>query len=48
MKIFVTGAGGQLGHELVRAAQVAGHGVTASTHGDLDITKQPISGMHLP
>jgi dTDP-4-dehydrorhamnose reductase len=39
MKIFVTGAGGQLGHELVRVAHVAGHRVTASTHGDLDITK---------
>lgn len=39
MKIFVTGAGGQLGHELVRVAQEGGHSVTASTHGDLDITK---------
>lgn len=39
MKIFVTGAGGQLGHELVRVAQTAGHIVTASSRGDLDITE---------
>lgn len=39
MKIFVTGAGGQLGHELVRVAQTSGHIVTASLHGDLDITE---------
>ncbi len=38
MKIFVTGAGGQLGHELVRVAEESGHRVTASTHTDLDIT----------
>ena len=38
MKIFVTGAGGQLGNELVRVAQTSGHIVTASRHGDLDIT----------
>lgn len=39
MKIFVTGAGGQLGHELVRVAEEGGHSVTASTRDDLDITK---------
>lgn len=39
MKIFITGAGGQLGHELVHVARQAGHLVTASTHRDLDITK---------
>lgn len=39
MKIFVTGSGGQLGHELVRVAQGSGHRVTASTREDLDITR---------
>lgn len=39
MKIFVTGAGGQLGHELVAVAHKAGHHVIASAHDDLDITK---------
>ncbi|MHB1089682.1 MAG: dTDP-4-dehydrorhamnose reductase [Ilumatobacteraceae bacterium] len=39
MKIFITGAGGQLGHELVRVAEEDGHSVMASTHDDLDITK---------
>ena len=39
MKIFVTGSGGQLGRELVRVAQTSGHIVTASSHGDLDITE---------
>ncbi|MEO5973633.1 MAG: dTDP-4-dehydrorhamnose reductase [Ilumatobacteraceae bacterium] len=38
MKIFVTGAGGQLGHELVRVAQDNGHSVFATSHEDLDIT----------
>ncbi|MEK7410623.1 MAG: sugar nucleotide-binding protein, partial [Actinomycetota bacterium] len=39
MKIFITGAGGQLGRELVSFAQNAGHRVTASTHDVLDITQ---------
>lgn len=39
MKIFITGAGGQLGRELELFAQNAGHSVTASTHDDLDITQ---------
>ncbi|MFA5773870.1 MAG: dTDP-4-dehydrorhamnose reductase [Ilumatobacteraceae bacterium] len=38
MKFFITGADGQLGHELVRVSQAVGHDVTASTHGKLDIT----------
>jgi len=38
MKFFITGAGGQLGHELVRVAQGAGHVVTATDHQILDIT----------
>ena len=37
MKIFVTGAGGQLGHELVRVAQENGHVVTSTDHQSLDI-----------
>ena len=39
MKIFITGAGGQLGHELVRVAQISGHNVFASSRADLDITR---------
>lgn len=39
MNIFITGAGGQLGNELVRVGQETGHQVTASHHDDLDITK---------
>ncbi len=38
MKFFITGAGGQLGHELVRVAQDAGHAVTATDHQTLDVT----------
>ncbi|MFM7308433.1 MAG: sugar nucleotide-binding protein, partial [Actinomycetota bacterium] len=43
MKIVVTGAGGQLGHELVEAAsaqghQVRGHQVRGLTRADLDVT----------
>ena len=40
MKLFVTGAGGQLGHELVAAIRVAGHEVIATTHAQLDITDE--------
>ena len=40
MKLFVTGAGGQLGHELVLAIHEAGHEVVATTHAQLDITDQ--------
>ena len=32
MKLFVTGAGGQLGHELVAAIHAAGHEAIDTTH----------------
>ena len=38
MKFLVTGANGQLGHELVRAAVASGHEVVATSHETLDIT----------
>jgi dTDP-4-dehydrorhamnose reductase len=38
MKIVVTGAGGMLGHDVVRLAQAERHQVVALTHDDLDIT----------
>ncbi|MFM7047246.1 MAG: dTDP-4-dehydrorhamnose reductase [Actinomycetota bacterium] len=38
VKIVVTGAGGQLGHELVDAASAQGHDVRGLTRTDLDIT----------
>ena len=38
MKLLITGANGQLGHELVRATVVAGHEVVATSHETLDIT----------
>jgi dTDP-4-dehydrorhamnose reductase len=40
MKLFVTGAGGQLGHELVSAIRASGHEVIAATHAQLDITDE--------
>ena len=40
MRIFVTGANGQLGHELVRCVAAAGHTPIASTHESLDITNE--------
>jgi dTDP-4-dehydrorhamnose reductase len=40
MKLFVTGAGGQLGHELVDAIRAAGHEAIATTHAQLDITDE--------
>ena len=40
MKLFVTGAGGQLGHELIEAIRVAGHEPIAATHAQLDITDE--------
>jgi dTDP-4-dehydrorhamnose reductase len=40
MKLFVTGAGGQLGHELVVAIRAAGHEPIATTHAQLDITDE--------
>ena len=38
MRILVTGAGGQLGHDLVLACEAAGDDVIATGHGDLDVT----------
>jgi dTDP-4-dehydrorhamnose reductase len=38
MKVLITGASGQLGHELVRATIAAGHEVVATSHETLDIT----------
>jgi dTDP-4-dehydrorhamnose reductase len=38
MQILITGANGQLGHELVRASVAAGHEVVATSHETLDIT----------
>ena len=38
MKLLITGANGQLGHELVRATIAAGHEVVATSHETFDIT----------
>jgi dTDP-4-dehydrorhamnose reductase len=38
MKIVVTGAGGMLGHDVVRVAGGMSHQVIAMTHDDLDVT----------
>jgi dTDP-4-dehydrorhamnose reductase len=38
MRILVTGAGGMLGHDLVRAATSTGVECVALTHGELDVT----------
>ncbi len=38
MQILITGANGQLGHELVRASIASGHEVVATSHETLDIT----------
>ena len=37
-KVLITGANGQLGHELVRATIAAGHEVIVTSHETLDIT----------
>ena len=38
MKLFITGANGQLGHELVRATTASDNEVVATSHETLDIT----------
>jgi dTDP-4-dehydrorhamnose reductase len=40
VRVFVTGAGGQLGHEIVRCSIEAGHTTSSSTHDSLDITDE--------
>jgi dTDP-4-dehydrorhamnose reductase len=39
MRILITGAGGQVGRELVELARVHGDDVTALTHTDVDVTR---------
>src|SRR5207302_3099304 len=38
MRILVTGAGGMLGRDVVRAAEFVNHEVIALEHSDLDVT----------
>jgi dTDP-4-dehydrorhamnose reductase len=38
LKVLITGAGGMLGHDAVRAAEQVGHEVVALAHDELDIT----------
>ena len=38
MKVLVTGAGGQLGHDVVADCSAAGDDVVAVTHSELDVT----------
>jgi dTDP-4-dehydrorhamnose reductase len=38
MRLLITGAGGQLGIDLVRCCEIAGDDVVATSHADLDIT----------
>jgi dTDP-4-dehydrorhamnose reductase len=38
MRLLVTGAGGQLGHDVVAAATVGGDDVRGAAHADLDVT----------
>jgi dTDP-4-dehydrorhamnose reductase len=40
MKILVTGAGGMLGHDVVRAAEFVNHEVVALARADLDVTDE--------
>ena len=41
MRILVTGAGGMLGRDVVRAAEFVNHEVIALEHSDLDVTDIP-------
>nr|MDQ4041663.1 sugar nucleotide-binding protein [Actinomycetota bacterium] len=38
MRILVTGAGGMLGRDVVRAAEAAGHDVVGLPRAELDVT----------
>ncbi|HKP88473.1 MAG TPA: dTDP-4-dehydrorhamnose reductase [Thermoleophilaceae bacterium] len=38
MRVLVTGAGGMLGHDVVRAAEYVNHDVVALGHAELDVT----------
>src|SRR5262245_37145245 len=38
MRLLITGAGGQLGHDVRAVAEAAGDDVCASSHADLDVT----------
>ncbi|NBS28870.1 MAG: NAD-dependent epimerase/dehydratase family protein, partial [Actinobacteria bacterium] len=40
MRIVVSGAGGQLGSELVESATRRGHDVVATTRANLDVTNR--------
>src|SRR5918997_2039357 len=40
MKVVVTGAGGMLGSDVVRASSAAGHEVAGFAHAELDITDE--------
>lgn len=40
MKVLVTGAGGQLGHDVVLACRAAGDDVIAADHASLDVTER--------
>lgn len=40
MRVLITGAGGQVGSELVATFTANGHDVFAFTHGQLDITSR--------
>ena len=40
MRLVVTGAGGMLGRDVVRAGEAGGHGVVGLAHADLDVTDE--------
>ena len=47
MRLLVTGAGGMLGQDVVRAAEAAGHEPIALPHAELDITDPDAVGRAL-
>jgi dTDP-4-dehydrorhamnose reductase len=48
MRLLITGAGGMLGTEMVRAARQDGHDVVASSHAELDIVNAPACDAAIP